>query len=157
MTFGRYGAVLVIAVLVGCTRPVRQSAVIDDYNNAECVPVRFGPGISPPTRAWNDTVMTHMGVAVLVSGAEMPGGKISVHYLPDGKSDVAADAGDYIYPADVRMNRGTDVLYIKASGIPAAFGGPQTWLFAYDLQQKRQTKRVRVDPTVLQKECPELP
>ena len=74
----------------------------------------------------------------------MPGGKISVHYLPDGKSDVAADAGDYIYPADVRMNRGTDVLYIKASGIPAAFGGPSNLALRLYLQQKRQTKRVRL-------------
>jgi len=46
-------------------------------------------------------------------------------------------------------------LFIKASGAPAAFGGPQTWLFEYDVGRRRQTARVQVDPTVLPQECPE--
>jgi hypothetical protein len=34
----------------------------------------------------------------------MPGGRIDVKYLSDGKESVAADTGDYIYPADVRFD-----------------------------------------------------
>ena len=67
---------------------------------------------------------------------------------------MAADAGDYIYPDDVRFDRISEHLYIKAAGIPAAFGGPQTWLFEYDLPRRRQTQRARVDPSVLPNDCP---
>jgi hypothetical protein len=116
--------------------------------------VRFGPGISGPTRAWDYTLKTHEGMAVHVSGAEMPSGRIDVRYLSDRKEAVAADAGDYIYPADVRFNQTRERLYIKASGMPAAFGGPQTWLFEYDLRQRHQTGHARVDPSVLPQECP---
>jgi hypothetical protein len=66
---------------------------------------------------------------------------------------VAANAGDYIYPADVRFDRQKERLFVKASGVPAAFGGPQTWLFDFDLAHRQQMDRVRVDPTVLPGEC----
>jgi hypothetical protein len=85
----------------------------------------------------------------------MPGGRIDLEYASDGKEVIAADAGDYIYPSDVRVDHVAGRLYIKASGVPAAFGGPQTWLFEYDLGERRRTARVRVDPTVLPQECPE--
>ena len=117
-------------------------------------PCEIGPGISPPTRAWGYTLKTRDGVAVHISGAEMPGGRIDVRYMPGGKNEVAADAGDYIYPADVRLDAATDHLYIKASGVPAVFGGPQTWLFEYDLNKRGQIGRARVDPGVLPPECP---
>jgi hypothetical protein len=84
----------------------------------------------------------------------MPGGRISIKYASDGKTEVAADAGDYIYPADVRFDPAKDDLYIKASGVPAAFGGVQTWLFEYDIIHRHQTRRARVDPSVLPQECP---
>ena len=85
----------------------------------------------------------------------MPGGQIDLKYIPDGQEIVAADPGDYIYPADVRVDHARERLFIKASGAPAALGGPQTWLFEYDVARRRQTARVRVDPTVLPQECPE--
>jgi hypothetical protein len=151
---GIYGAtLLILAMLSACTRTIRRGAIIDAYNAAECIPVQFGPGISPPTRAWDYSIATRQGITVRVSGAEMPGGRIDVRYLPDGTDIVAADAGDYIYPADVRLDRSRDKLYSKASGIPAAFGGPQTWLYEFDLNSRQQIGRARVDPTVLTKEC----
>jgi hypothetical protein len=92
-----------------------------------------------------------------VAGAQLPGGRIDVKYTPDGQEQTAANAGDYIYPADVRFDQAAGLLYVKAKGAPAAFGGPQTWLFEYDLRQRRQTGRVMVDPSVLPQECPEMP
>jgi hypothetical protein len=91
---------------------------------------------------------------VHISGAAVPGGRITVRFLPDGAEQVAADAGDYIYPADVRLDGSGDVLYIKASG-SRAVGGRETWLFEYDLQKREQVTRVLVDPTVLPEQCPE--
>lgn len=145
---------IALAALTSCTRTIRSGALIDRYSRAACIPVKFGPGISPPTRAWDYTLKTRDGIAIHISGVEMPGGRVDVRYGSDGKSEVAADAGDYIYPADVRLDTATDRLYIRASGITAAFGGAQTWLFEYDLKNRRQTGKARVDPTVLPEECP---
>jgi hypothetical protein len=92
---------------------------------------------------------------VHVSGAAVPGGRISIRFQSDGTEQVAADAGDYIYPADVRVDSGGEVLYIKASGYTAIGGEAQTWLFEYDMRQRQQRRRTRVDPEVLGRECPE--
>ncbi len=79
----------------------------------------------PASRAWDYTMKIRGGVDVRVSGAQVPGGRITVDYTP-GVEVVAADAGDYIYPSDVRLDRGRERLYINADGQPAARGGPQT-------------------------------
>lgn len=85
-------------------------------------------------------------------GRAIPGGRIDIQYW-DGTDVVAADAGDYVYPADVRFDPASDTLYVKASG-DAVIGGSQTWLFKYDLASRRQVQHAQVDPSVLPKECP---
>jgi hypothetical protein len=115
--------------------------------------VEFGPGITPPSRTWDHTITTSRGFTVHISGARVPGGRIGVRYVPEGADTVAADAGDYIYPADVRLDRGSDTLLIKADGITAVLGQPQTWLFQYDLNNRRQVARTQVNPSVLPQEC----
>ena len=94
-------ALLAVAVLAGWARTIRTGALIDQYSRADCVPVRF---ISRHTRAWDYTLKTREGITVRISGVQMPGGRIDVRYMPDGKVSVAANAGDYIYPADVRFD-----------------------------------------------------
>jgi hypothetical protein len=145
-------ALLIFGGLVGCTRIVRSGPEVSGYENSECIPVKFGLGVNP-TRTWDYQLVTPKGVAVRVLGAQVPGGSIGLRYLSDGTEVVAANAGDYIYPADVRFDRPTERLFVKASGVPAVFGGPQTWLFEFDLARRQQTHRVRVDPTVLSREC----
>ena len=121
MRRGPSAALLAVAALVGCARPIRTGALIDRYRSAECVPVRFAPGIQPRTREWDYTLKIRDGIDVRVDGAQMPGGRINVRYVADGKQQVAANAGDYIYPSDVRFDRAGECLYVKASGVPAAF------------------------------------
>src|SRR5438128_12258855 len=116
-------ALLAVTALVpGCPRTIRTGALIDQYSRAECVPVRFASGVS---RAWDYTLKTRQGIAVHVSGAEMPGGRIHVRYLSGGNEPVAADAGSYMCPADGRVAPTSARSYIKPRAIPAAFGGPQ--------------------------------
>lgn len=114
----------------------------------------LGAKDSSPARTWDYTLEIGGESAIQVYGTAVPGGRIDARYQSDGKDEIAADAGDYIYPANVRFDRTGGKLYIKASGIPAVFGGPQTWLFEYDLRQRRQTQREQVDPSVLPQECP---
>jgi len=53
---------LVLAVgLCSCTQPIRTSEIIEKYIRAECVPVRFGPDITPPTRAWDHSLKLRDG------------------------------------------------------------------------------------------------
>jgi len=80
---------------------------------------------------------------------------IDVRFTSDGTQHTAANAGDYIYPADVRFDNGAHLLYVKASGHRAAFGEAQTWLFEYDLRDRRKRERALVNPDVLPRECPE--
>jgi hypothetical protein len=87
----------------------------------------------------------------------MPGGRIDVTFLPDGAQQVAGDAGDYEYPDDVRLDSAGELLYVKASGSRAVGVEMQTWLFEYNLRERRQLGQARVDPDVLPKECPETP
>jgi hypothetical protein len=148
-------AILVVAGLVGCSRPARSGSLINNYSQAGCIPVTLGTGNgSSPARTWDYTFEISGASTIRVYGRAVPDGRVDARYQSDGKDEIAADAGDYIYPADVRFDRTGEKLYIKASGIPAVFGGPQTWLFEYDLGQRRQTKRERVDPGVLPQECP---
>jgi hypothetical protein len=93
------------------------------------------------------------GGVVHISGAAMPGGRIDVRFQPDGVEDVAADAGDYIYPADVRVDATGELLYVTASGHRAIGGKAETWLFEYDMRQRRQRGRALVDRDVLPPEC----
>ena len=146
-------ALLILETLIGCGRMVRTGPIVTGYENAKCIPVQFGPGITPPTRTWDFTMTTSRGLTVRIFGASMPGGQIDVSYAPQGTEIVAANAGDYIYPADVRLDEKSGILFIKASGITAAFSQPQTWLFEYDLNNRRQIARTRVVPSVLPVEC----
>jgi hypothetical protein len=149
----RFCWLLSFALLAGCNRVMRNGPIITKYESSKCIPSQIGPGTTPPTRTWDFSLTTSAGEAVRVLGAQTPGGQIVVRYVSDGADVVAANAGDYIYPADVRVDNARQKLYVKASGITAAFSQPQTWLFEYDLAQRRQIDHARVDSTVLRKEC----
>jgi hypothetical protein len=91
----------------------------------------------------------------MVSGAQVPGGRINVRYLTTGRESVAANAGDYVYPSDVRLNAQNDLLYVKASGLAGGLR-QETWLFEYDLRGQRLVERRQVVNDTLPAECPEL-
>ena len=150
--FETLAALVAVVALAGCTRILRKGPLIDQYKAAECVPVIYGPGITPPVRAWDTTVTTRAGVVAHVKGEDMVFGRIVVKYASDGKVKVAVNAGDYVYPEDVRLDANTGRLYVKAGGI-AVLDGEQTWLFEYDLNKRRQTASDRVDENVLPQEC----
>lgn len=152
MKYGTLFVLLAVVFLVGCDHVIRTGAIIDQYSRAECIPVTNGSG--SPARTWDYTLQTREASRIQVYGRAMPGGLVYVKYLSDGKGEVVAYAGDYIYPADVRFDHASDHLYVKAAGVTAAFSNPQTWLFEYDLLQRRSILRVRVDPNVLPPECP---
>jgi hypothetical protein len=150
--FASYG-LFSLALLAGCSRVIQHGPIITEYESAECISPHLGPGITPPTHVWDRSVTDSLGQNVRILGAEMPGGRIDVRYESDGADIVAANAGDYIYPADVRIDKLRQRLLVKASGITAAFSLPQTWLFEFDLTQRRLVDRARVDPKVLPQEC----
>jgi len=144
---------LSIALSTGCSCTLQGGPLVTGYENAQCIPVHFVRGITLPTRSWDDSLTISSGQVVHVSGAQMPGGRIDIRYQSDEAEVVAADAGDYIYPADVRVDRAKDRLFVKASGITAAFGAPQTWLFEFDLIHRKQISRAKINPAVLPHEC----
>jgi hypothetical protein len=91
----------------------------------------------------------------MVGGAQIPGGRITARY-DTGRELEAANAGDYVYPSDVRFNPQTNLLFVKASGLAAGIKH-ETWLFEYDLLRQRLIERRRVADSALPPECPESP
>ena len=119
-----------------------------------CIPFSANRKASPRTREWETARTLSDGLKITVSGAQAPGGRISVRYLTTGHESVAANAGDYVYPADVRLNAQDDLLYVKASGLS---GGTrqETWLFKYDLRGQRLVELRQVVNDALPAECRE--
>lgn len=83
----------------------------------------------------------------------MVGGRIQVQNLVTGQVFEAANAHDYIYPSDVRINAQRDLLFVKASGLAGGIW-QQTWLFEYDLRNQKTVTRLKVADAVLPEECP---
>jgi hypothetical protein len=92
----------------------------------------------------------------MVIGSQMPGGRIIARYVTTGREVEVANAGDYVYPADVRYDRQENLLFVKASGLAAGIFH-ETWLFKYDLGRHRLVERRRVADSALPTECPESP
>lgn len=65
---------------------------------------------------------------------------------------VAENAGDYVYPSDVRVDIQDGLLYIKAHGLAGGLS-EETWLFEYDLLRQHSIGRVQVRNNILHQEC----
>jgi hypothetical protein len=140
-------------VTTGCSRPARKGALIDAYSAAACVSPIMAPDVRPPSRQWDNTLQLRDGRRIKVLGLRAPGGAIQLKY-PTGALVMAANAGDYIYPADVRWDAEHEFLYVKAHGWSAApWEGERAALFEYDVRRQRQLKRQSVDVTILPPEC----
>jgi hypothetical protein len=144
---------LVAEALIGCERTIRNGPIIAGYRSATCILVQFGPGITPPTRAWDFTMTTRKGSIVRILGAAWPEGGLRVRYIPEGKEIVAEYEGDHVYVEDVRLDSGSDTLFIKADGTNDATNKRETWVIEYDLNRRQQISRNLVDPAVLPEEC----
>jgi hypothetical protein len=137
----------------GCALPRRQHPVIDRYKAADCLPLLAEPRVKPPVREWDATVRTRTGSEIAISGYQAVSGRIVARDKRTGEAHVVATAGDYVYPADVRISSDFARVYVKADGLAGGLWH-ETWLFEYDLTQYRQLDRIRVDPSVLPAECP---
>jgi hypothetical protein len=137
-----------------CRGPASKARIIEEYRAAACVPFSANPTVSPHTREWDTQVTLGDGSKVMVSGSQSRGGKIEVRYLDSGRKTVAADAGDYVYPSDVRLNTQNDRLYVKADGLGGGIKH-ETWLVEYDLRAQRQMVRQQVVTDALPPECQE--
>jgi hypothetical protein len=114
-------------------------SLIEKFKAATCLPLDTNSGILPrSTRAWNTTVTLRDSSKVTVRAAAIPGGSVGVTYLSSGKRFIAADAGDYVYPYDIRIDNQNDRLYIAARGLAGGLWW-RTVLFEYDLRAHLQT------------------
>ncbi len=140
--------------IAACNRAASDSEVSERYRAAECIQFSARPRITPQTREWDTELTLRDGSKVIVIGAQIPGGRINVRYPPLGQELMAANAGDYVYPSDVRVDAQHDLLFVKASGLAGGIR-QQTWLFEYDLRGRRLVARQQVVNDVLSAECPE--
>jgi hypothetical protein len=142
---------------IGCHRPLSHGPIIDAYKAAACIPVSANRKVGGPhTREWETALTLSDGSKVMVTGAQIPGGRITVRNLTTGRTSQAANAGDYIYPSDVRFDAQRNLLLVKASGLAAGISY-ETWLFKYDLLGQHLLEHRRVNDDGLPTECPESP
>ena len=148
---------IIACCTVGCYRPVSHGRIVEGYKAAPCIPVSANSkGKRFQYREWETAVTLSDGSKVMVVGAQMPGGRITVRNLATARESEAANAGDYVYPSDVRFNPQTNLLFVKASGLAAGVIH-ETWLFEYDLRGQRRVQRRCVLESALPTECPESP
>ena len=131
---------------LGCHSPLSHGPIIDAYKAAACIPFSANRKVQGPhTREWETALTLSDGSKVMVAGAQIPGGRITVRNLTTGREAEAANAGDYVYPSDVRFRAQTNFLFVKASGLAAGIAH-ETWLFEYDLLGQQLVERRRVEP-----------
>jgi hypothetical protein len=145
-----------VAMLSGCqacSHPLRASRLIDAYSTGVCVIPKRGIG-AEPSRQWHATLRLGDGKTVVVSAFQAPSGAVRLHYSDPGDDVVAADAGDYVYPGDIRWDPAKGLLYVEAQGArPVPWDRGETDLFEFDLQTRRHGRQEIVDPAVLPPEC----
>jgi hypothetical protein len=142
---------------ISCQRPVSHGSIIDGYKAAACIPVSANRKVrGPHTREWDTPITLSDGSKVTVLGYQMPGARITARYVTTGRELEAANAGDYVYPCDVRFNAQTNLLFVKASGLAGGITR-ETWLFEYDLLGQHLIERLAVTDSALPTECPESP
>ena len=135
-----------------CSRPARHDQLIDLYRDATCIPAGLSSDM-PPMRTWDFKTRTHDGTDVhIVGGGGGPSGRVLVQFGSD-RPTTAAHNGDYFVPADLRISAGNDRLYVKMTGVPASRRASQTWLFDFDLRQRKELRRLLVDQNALPPEC----
>ena len=66
-----------------------------------------------------------------------------VSYPATGQQYIAAKPYDYVYPIQIRIDVENDVLYVAANVLAGGFWD-QTWLFAFDLRERKQTARRKI-------------
>ncbi len=148
-------SILGIAVLNGCVAaPWKKSGpLLAKYKAATCLPLTISPAMPRKTRSWQAEVTIANGSRIVVEAAAIPGGYVTVRYLDTSEKVIAANAGDYVYPYDIRINRQTDRLYVVASGLAGGIW-QRTVLFEYDLRARRQTAKRGVNDKDLPEGCP---
>ncbi len=144
-----------VCCTAACHSRVSDAPIIEKYRTAACIPFSPNPKVSPHTREWDTTLTLTDGSSVVVSGAQTPGGRIDLRYPATNHTTVAASAGDYVYPSDVRIDGQNDLLYVKATGLAGGIR-QQTWLFEYDLRGQRLVARRQLVDDAVPAECDEL-
>jgi hypothetical protein len=144
-------ALLVNAILgssLGAGPKESTKSLLARYKAATCV-----PSARTPYRSWDAELAVSNGSKVVIKAAEIPGGLVMVTDLGSGDQFVAANAGDYVYPHDIRIDKQRDLLYIIASGLAGGLWW-RTVLFEYDLRSHQRTARRRIKDKGLPKACP---
>jgi hypothetical protein len=72
------------AVACSSLTPTSSAPIITRYEAAACIPFSANPKVSPHSREWDNVLTLRDGTKVIVRGAQMPGGRITVSYSATG-------------------------------------------------------------------------
>src|SRR4051812_5209684 len=109
------GLAVAIASCTSHSSPTSDAQIIERYRAAACIPFSRSQQVSPRTREWDTTLTLSDGSKVVVTGSDsLPGRIVNVRYPATGRVSIAANAVDYIYPTDIRIDAKKDLLSVRA-------------------------------------------
>ena len=142
---------LMLSCVVACNRGKREGEIIDQFSRATCVPP--SEKNSESRLLWRGPIKTQSGLRAVVLGINDLNGQIHVQFGTESESVVAVFPKDFLGPTDVRIDTANDWLFVRAYGNTFFGGEAETWLYKYDLRDRRVISQSRVEPSVLPKEC----
>jgi hypothetical protein len=156
----RFAVLIITSCLISCQQQpsvaLRSGYIIEQYRSAECLAPFNEDSVSPGSCRWDTTLQLADKLRIHIAAGEHVDGNVVVRFLPDGQSLTVVPPRDYVYPRDIRTNRGREFLYVKTDGLAAGVFR-ETWLYTYDLRQRKILSRVLVDASVLPSECASSP
>lgn len=142
---------LMLAGVGACSGMKSGGELIDQFSKAECLPPSERNAQS--LLLWRSPITTRSGIRAIVLGLKDINGQIHVQFGAESKPVVAVFPKDFLGPTDVRVDINQDWLFVRAYGDTALGGKAETWLYKYDLRDRKVISESRVDPSVLPKEC----
>ncbi|MGA2230801.1 MAG: hypothetical protein ABSH22_07870 [Tepidisphaeraceae bacterium] len=100
-------------------------------------------------RTWDQKLQLANGIQVRIEAMDCAGGNVTATYADDQKWLEVANAGDYVYPKEIRINPATERLFVLAEGVAMPFGWHDTQLFEFDLRMRKQLGHADMDPAAV--------
>jgi hypothetical protein len=110
--------------------------IIQEFNSCRSeIPV-WSKHIYPSVHEWAVSLDLGQGLTLRISADQTVGGRFLGQYSDEQPQRVIGNAGDYVYPCDLRIDKGRGIILAKASGLSGGIA-KATILFEFDITSRQ--------------------